>query len=225
MVFDEMRLESSSLLKRGLRQNMYSVCRPPSINRQPRMERTKTRLEAIVEYWEFELEADRNLAEREFARSAELYEKAISLLPRDHPQRPYVLKSLFLGLADALLGARRPSVALDALERLAVEDPRGVYASYTEYWSTLAAVHRELGNTEETEHALQQEREVEISTDWLTPLKEAEKLLAQRRYRESLELFERSIRANPGEAGTASALQAAEDGRRKALEMLKRQRH
>lgn len=177
-----------------------------------------------MEYWEFELEADRSLADREFARSAEFYEKAISALPHDNPQRPYILKELYLGLAQALLSAGKASFAFDALERLVVDDPRGVYASYPEYWSTLAAVHRELGNTGEAERALQQGQEVVISTDWLTPLEQAEKLLAQRRYRESIELFERSIRANPGEAGTASALQAAEEGRRKALERLKRHR-
>ena len=67
-------------------------------------------------------------------------------------------------------------------------------------------------------------RAADAGVHWLEELEAGERLLREGKARESIVHFERSIRVNPGEAGTANAEEAAREGIRAAKALLRRRK-
>jgi tetratricopeptide (TPR) repeat protein len=116
------------------------------------------------------------------------------------------------------LGTGDPKAALQILEDLAGRDPRGVYMALPDYYEILIACKKNLGLDCRNEESMV----AELGMDWMKAHELARRLLGAKRYKESLIHFQRSISANPCEAGTTSGLYEAYRGMAAALKALGR---
>lgn len=98
--------------------------------------------------------------------------------------------------------------ALSVLEKFARKDIRGVHTAHSEYYKLLKICRQTMGL--DTRNADSQIEELKL--DWVAALKKGEALLRSGRAEESIAYFKRSLNDNPGEAGTASAEDAARRG-------------
>ncbi len=89
--------------------------------------------------------------------------------------------------------------ALAVLEKLQQADIRGIHQGYPEYFQTLILCRKKMGiDTRNAENRL-----AELEMDWQRALERGWKLLAEGKADQSLAFFQRSLNANPCEAGTA----------------------
>jgi tetratricopeptide (TPR) repeat protein len=131
--------------------------------------------------------------------------------------RHYLDLGICLENAQAFLNAGDAESALNTLENFAANDSRGIHAAYAEFYDTLAACQQSLGDH-------QHRRDTRIETmqlDWGAALTRGQQLLKAGQAKEAIDWFKRSIKANPGEYGTASAIATAEDGIKAAQALLK----
>lgn len=110
--------------------------------------------------------------------------------------------------------------ALAELEGFAADDFRGVHTAYPEFYEILLICQRALGQN--SRNSASQIEEMRL--DWMTALDKGRQLLRAGRAKESIAYFQRSLKTNPGEAGTAAAWEEAEQGIRSAKALLKRQK-
>ena len=148
--------------------------------------------------------------------------------PRSRPgtveDRPEEAGELHLDLERALILAKNhlnegdARAALKVLESFAARDRRGLHTAESEYFKLLRICQEALGLDSRNAAA----QVTELKLDWLSALKKGEELLKAGKARESIQYFRRSIQGNPGEAGTASAEEAARQGIKTAEKLMKR---
>jgi len=119
--------------------------------------------------------------------------------------------------------------ALEALEDFAVNDSQGVHLATPEFYRLLWVCQESLGI--ESAHGVDKGEPLTsgpqggIDTKgltWITALENAERLLREGKARESIAYFRFSINDNPGECGTASAMDRAQAGIKAAETLIKR---
>ena len=132
---------------------------------------------------------------------------------------PYLDFTQCLERAKTFLHQGDAESALNVLEAFAANDYRGIHTCYPEFYEILSICQRSLGK--DARNAESQVEEMRL--DWVTALRKGQQLLKAGRARESIGYFERSLQANPGEAGTASGWEAARLGIEAAKALLKRQ--
>jgi tetratricopeptide (TPR) repeat protein len=141
------------------------------------------------------------------------WEEAVA---EDSGMYPDMAKSM--NKAKEFLNLGNADAALKSLETFMAGDFRGVHTTVPEFNALLFACQQALGiDTRNIENRI-----AEMRLDWLSALKKGEELLRKGQAEESIAYFTRSISMNPGEAGTASAEQAARDGITAAQALLKR---
>ena len=107
--------------------------------------------------------------------------------------------------------------ALKVLEDLVDRDVSGRHTSSALYYLLLEVCQTAL----DLDPRQARGQALETSLDWLSSLKKGQELLRVGRAEESIAYFRRSLRGNPGEAGTASAEDAARRGIEAAEALLK----
>lgn len=134
--------------------------------------------------------------------------------------QPYLDLGRCLQQARAFLNQNDAESALNVLENFAADDYRGVHTAYPEFYEILRICQQSLGkDTRNTDSQIE-----EMRLDWMTALNKGQQLLKAGKAQESIAYFERSLKDNPGEYGTASAVSAAEDGIKAAKALLRRQK-
>jgi tetratricopeptide (TPR) repeat protein len=134
--------------------------------------------------------------------------------------KPYLDFGRCLEEAKGFLNQGDAKCALKVLETFAANDFRGIHTAYPEFYEILRVCQQSLGL--KTRHADSQIEEMQL--DWMTALNKGQQLLKAGNAKESIAYFKRSLKANPGEAGTASSEEAARLGIKSAEALLKRQR-
>jgi len=159
-------------------------------------------------------DADRALTRKDFTGALDLLEELIRM-EQNGQNNPWFLLSACLRKATALQNLERDQ---EAYIFLTEETPRITgenHATQKEYWDLLADIGDRTGHGAEARDARGTSQE--IALDWIASLERAEELSAAGRDEESLVFFERSLRMNPGEAGTRTALENAAFGKVRAF--------
>ncbi len=137
-----------------------------------------------------------------------------------HISKPYLDFGRCLEEATGFLNQGDAKSALNILETFAGNDYRGIHTAYPEFYEILRACQQSLGLK-----TLRAESQIEeMQLDWMTALTKGQQLLKAGRAKESIAYFNRSLKANPGEAGTASAVEEARLGIKSAEALLKRRK-
>lgn len=132
--------------------------------------------------------------------------------------RPYLDLGRCLDQAEHALQRGDAKSAMHALEAFAANDFRGIHTAYPEFYEILRACQESLG----MRHRSADSQIEEMQLDWMTALTKGQQLLKAGKARESIAYFERSLKANPGEYGTAAGEEAARLGIKSAQVQLKR---
>lgn len=158
--------------------------------------------------------AETLLTQEHYAEALRVLDDLIAVETKG-PNHPSFLLSICLRKAHALLELDR---AKEAYRFLVEETPklsRERHAYEKRYWQLLAEAGEATGHGAEAREARASAQE--LALDWLESLERAEELRQAGRDEESLAFYERSIRMNPGELGTATALENAVFGKARAL--------
>ena len=163
---------------------------------------------------ELDGQADSLLSHDHYAQALSILDDMIAIEAKG-PNHPQFLLSICLRKAHALLELDRPKDAY----RFLIEDTPKLsqerHAYEKRYWNLLAEAGESTGHGAEARDARASAQE--LALDWGASLERAGELRLAGRDEESLAFYERSIRMNPGELGTAAALENAVFGKARAL--------